>query len=249
MLKYHINWRFLDAVTLYISCIAAFFLIQGVAAMAEDNSQSNSFDAPEISPITAPNNGTKDIGEQEATTTPGQATQLLGFPIASHSHGSEGVPFPEVSSIVWDPDPPSARESSLPSGSATPLPTETPYERPRRCEGNKTIRIEIYADIAEKKEPPFYDVLYAPEDLVPLDSAEVYGTKVKVFAYGPGSDDSVYRRMRTHNVPCLPYRYRMSNRAIYEDFGHNALKNYDKDPKGPGAFDPWVTKKLFGSRR
>jgi hypothetical protein len=52
--------------------------------------------------------------------------------------------------------------------------------------------------------------------------------------------------MEIYAVPCVPYRVRMSNVAYYYDQGHNALKNYDGDPKGKGKLSDIIQRKLFG---
>lgn len=221
---------------------AALMLFQMVNAIAQEQLAARTPDSdPELSRAEGSN-------RVAASASPMQE-ERVGLPVSSHIKGSEGILFPDVKSIVWDPNPPAARESVSPTETPAPIPTEKPYGRPGRCEENKTTRRELYPNLIEEKGPPFYDVLYAPEELVPLDSAQVYGTKAKVFGYGTGSDESVYLRMRIHQVPCVPYRYRMSNKTVYEDFGNNALKNYDKDPAGKGEFDVWVSRKLFGKRK
>lgn len=172
-----------------------------------------------------------------------------GIPVLSHIRGSEGITFPEVGSIVWDPNPRTLREPDVLGILITPIPTETPYQTPKSCQENKTLRQDVKSDLVEEKSPPIYDVLYVPEDLVPLDAQSVFGVKTKVFGYSSGADDALELRMSMDRVPCLPYRYRISNKGIYEDFGFNALKNYDKDPAAKGVYHPWVSRKIFGSGR
>lgn len=171
------------------------------------------------------------------------------FPIASHSKVNEGIPFPPVDSIVWDPDPPGLRELWESTPRAEPVPIATPYQRPSRCERNYTTRSVMYSDSREERDKPLYDTLYLAEDMIPLDPAEVYGARARLYPYGPTSGEGVYLRMESDRVPCVPYRVRMTNAARYEDFGLNALKNYTKDQSGQGLFDPWVSNKLFGRKR
>ncbi|MEY4700530.1 MAG: hypothetical protein RL326_717 [Pseudomonadota bacterium] len=178
-----------------------------------------------------------------------QPTFRSWFPIASHIKLNEGIPFPPLESIVWDPDPPGLKELRESAPPAVPMPTATPYQRPTRCERHYTKRIVLYPDDVEVKDKPLYDKLFLPEDMIPLDPAEVYGERARLYAYGPTADEGVYMRMESARVPCVPYRVRMTNSVEYEDFGFNALKNYTKDQSGPGVFDPWVTAKLFGKKK
>jgi hypothetical protein len=92
-----------------------------------------------------------------------------------------------------------------------------------------------------------YDVLYLPEDLLPSDPTEVFGTQTMVRTYGPNSGEGVHVRMEVDEVPCLPYRTRITETTEYVDLGRNALKNYDKKQSEEGEFHPWIAQKLFGA--
>lgn len=170
-------------------------------------------------------------------------------PVASHIRLKEGIPFPPPDSIVWDPDPPGLRQLLMNTPPITPMPTETPYQRPRKCSQHRTVRTVTRPGEAEEKDKTLYDVLYLPEDLVPLDSEEVYGARARLYPYGLASGESVYSRMELDRVPCLPYRTRMTNSATYEDFGDRALRNYSKDQSGPGVLHAWVSQKLYGRKK
>lgn len=167
----------------------------------------------------------------------------------SHLRGKEGVPFPTQGEIVWDPDPPSWR-AAVEEGrrrETISIPPK-PYQRPSKCERNETKREILYPDSNEKEGDIIYDLLFLPENLETEESAEVFGKKTRLRAYGPGADPSVYTRMETHDVPCVPYRFRMTNIASYTDSGLNALRNYDKDPSGPGILHRWVQQEMFGKK-
>lgn len=181
--------------------------------------------------------------------TSAQPTPRSWFPIASLIKLHEGLPFPPVDSIVWDPDPPGLKELRESSPPAVPIPIATPYQRPSRCERHYTTRTVMYPDAVEEKDTPLFDKLYLAEDMVPIDSAEVYGARARLYTYGTTSGEGVYLRMESDRVPCVPYRVRMTNTARYEDFGFNALKNYTKDQSGQGTFDAWVSNKLFGRKK
>jgi len=181
--------------------------------------------------------------------TSAQPTPRSWFPIASHIKLGEGIPLPPGDSIVWDPDPPGLKELRESSPPAAPIPIATPYQRPSRCERHYTTRTVMYPNAVEEKDKPLYDKLYLAEDMVPLDPAEAYGARARLYSYGPTSGEGVYLRMESDRVPCVPYRVRMTNAARYEDFGFNALKNYTKDQSGQGTFDAWVSNKLFGRKK
>jgi hypothetical protein len=90
----------------------------------------------------------------------------------------------------------------------------------------------------------YYDTLYLPEDMVPLDSSEVFGQETHLVPYGPESGEGAYLHMKVHGVPCLPYRIRITRDFDYRDLGRNAYKNYDASPGDEGKFHSWVSKKL-----
>jgi hypothetical protein len=92
------------------------------------------------------------------------------------------------------------------------------------------------------------DILYLSEDLVPIDPEEVFGAGITLYPYGEKSGDAVYTRMQVHDVPCVPYRIRITRAAQYEDYGLNALRNYSKDPAGKGTLDIRIQRKLFGPK-
>lgn len=190
----------------------------------------------------------KEGGISTSPTTSAEDSEIIpsfdpyAKKVLSHIRGEEGVPFPDGDEMVWDP----AIDALYSATPAPDAPTPKPYERPRKCERNETVRTIDYP--SETEEPnALYDVLYISEELVPLDPGEAFGETARLYTYGLQSDQSVYTRMEVHDVPCVPFRQRMTNKATYNDYGINALKNYDKDPAGKGTFDPRVQAKLFGA--
>jgi hypothetical protein len=161
--------------------------------------------------------------------------------ILSHLTGKEGVPLPSSEESVWMPAPtpdPTAVYASLP----TPLPTPTPYQRPFICSKNETRR-EVYEKSVEA-ERMLVDILFIPENLIPLEPTEVFGTRVSVVPYGPNESGASFTRMEIYSVPCLPYRVRWTNTTRYFDSGLNAYRNYDKEPAGRGTLHPIMSKAL-----
>jgi len=157
--------------------------------------------------------------------------------------GNEGIPFPDPASIRdEDMSPP----TPTPEPTPTPLPTSTPWQKPRRCEVDRT-RVEVHSPESNSHETN-YEILFVYEDFIPLDPVEVYGSKVRVHGYNPLDGEGAEVRMEIYQVPCIPYRIRRTNYAHYYDTGLNALKNYDSDPTGRGKIHPWISQKIFGSQ-
>jgi hypothetical protein len=159
----------------------------------------------------------------------------------THVRGPEGIPFPKPEEIYVDSflPPPLSPENKM--AEALPASQST---KPPRCDSNETKREERPLDDGNKEETTLYEALYLPEELVPVDIAEVYGTKVKLYPYGVRSGTGGYIRMRADAVPCVPYRIRITNRAWYLDRGNNAFKNFDREPGGKGELSNWIRQKL-----
>lgn len=157
--------------------------------------------------------------------------------------GSEGIPFPDPASIT-DEDfyPP----TPTPKATFTPLPTATPWQKPGRCELDKT-EVVVHSPERDPKDV-YYEELFVYEGFMPLDPVEVYGAKVRVHPYNPQDGKGAEIRMEMYGVPCIPYRFRMTATSYYYDTGLNALKNYDTDPTGKGTPHPWILKKLYGNK-
>lgn len=161
--------------------------------------------------------------------------------VLSHVTGKEGIPLPPSQESVWMPIPtpdPTALYAELPP----PPPTPTPYQRPFVCSKNETRR-EAYETSAEP-ERMLVDILFIPERLVPMEPAEVFGSRVSIIPYGPNESEATLTRMEIYAVPCLPYRIRWTNTTKYFDSGLNAYRNYDKDPSGRGILHPIMSNAL-----
>jgi hypothetical protein len=164
--------------------------------------------------------------------------------LLSHSIGKEGVPFPKPEDSKWPP----GRNSDVKAvPTEVPVPTPTPYQQPKRCTKNETQRV-VYKE-KETETKLFTDYLYIPEELIPMDPEEVFGSKVSLIPYGPEAGEVAKIQMRINEVPCVPYRQRLTNTTWYYDTGINALKNYDGAPSGPGKLHPLMQQKLYPSKR
>jgi hypothetical protein len=162
--------------------------------------------------------------------------------LRGHYRLTSGVGFPSSAEIVVPPVP----TFSTPSISDEPAvwhSEEQPLSRPPRCEKNGTNRVLRYPEADDTK--ILHEQIYLSEDLVPLDAAEVYGSQVRLISYGEPASLEVMQRMRSEQIPCVPFRRRLTAAAIYEDWGINALKKYEAKPAAPGVFHPWIEQKLF----
>lgn len=166
--------------------------------------------------------------------------QDLEHPI-SHTKGHEGVPFPNPAQVVLKPKPTEPAGSQA-APTQAPVWSPEPYERPTSCAKNETKRVEY--DPKGNDSVTYVDRLFVREDLVPIDSSEVYGPKVDLIPYGPSESSATMVRMSIYRVPCVPYRMRMTGKAEYIDTGVNALKNYTSNPAGKGVLHPFVEEKL-----
>jgi hypothetical protein len=159
----------------------------------------------------------------------------------THVRGSDGVPFPKPEEVVFEPSPPPVIK---PSTGMSPKVEDREFRKPPRCESPQTIR-DVWPLDEEKEERIIGDVLYLPEHLMPVDPMEVFGSKVRVFTYGPTSGNGVDIRMTIDAVPCVPYRIRVTNHARYYHKGDRALRNYDKRLNGEGNYHSWIQQKVF----
>lgn len=161
----------------------------------------------------------------------------------SHVRGKDGVEFPPTEEVILKP---------LPTPTAGPAPTELPvwspepYTRPSRCQTNQTKRVVWNEKASEPENEVLNDILFVEKGLIPLDPEESFGNTPRLMPYETPLSKGSLINMEIYAVPCVPYRVRMSNVAYYYDQGHNALKNYDGDPKGKGKLSDIIQRKLFG---
>lgn len=180
----------------------------------------------------------QSIPQAKKPTSP-VATQIP----RTHVRAKDGVPFPKREEVVFPtpiPLPTFAMTNTMVEDIPPPV-----YKKPPRCDRPETRRVESIFDDGNEEETIIGEVLYLPEDLMPLDPGEVFGAKVQTYPYGPNSGDGVNIRMTLDRAPCVPYRLRVTNRARYYDTGDFALKNYDKQPGGRGQYHPWMQERLF----
>lgn len=159
----------------------------------------------------------------------------------SHRKGTEGVPFVPPSQVVFQPQPTSV-PGEEPKATPAAVWSPEPYQRPSACAKNETKRIEHTPNGDDSV--TYIDRLFVSDDLVPLDTSEVYGPKASLIPYGPNEPEATFVRMEIYRVPCVPYRMRSTGKADYIDTGINALKNYSANPAGKGVLHVFVEQKL-----
>lgn len=162
----------------------------------------------------------------------------------THVRSKSGVGFPKYEELVLAPVPTPAAVAHVERKRWTP----PEYKRPGRCQDDATRRIESRVGDVSKEEVVLYDVLYLPEDYVPMDPIEVFGERTRLVPYAPIIEDGTLMMMKMDNVPCLPFRTRITTSAIYYDTGKNAYKNYSKKASSRGEYHPFMRKKLFGTK-
>lgn len=162
----------------------------------------------------------------------------------THVRSKSGVAFPKYEEVVLEPRP---TQAPTPAVERKPW-TRPEYKRPGRCQDDATRRVENPIGDQSKEEKVLYDVLYLPEDYVPMDPIDVFGERTQMVPYSPSIDEGTLMMMKMDNVPCVPYRTRITTARIYFDTGRNALKNYSKAQSGRGEYHHFMREKLFGTK-
>jgi len=177
--------------------------------------------------------------------TPGaeSPSQNIHKPL-SRVMGRDGIAFPKPEEVLLKPSPTSA-PTEFDTPTPAPLWSPTPYPPPRKCESNGIKREIIYEDADDSE--IMRDKLFLPEDLVPLDPDEVFGTHVTLEPYGPALDEATLQTMELFKVPCVPYRVRRTARTQYYLFGDHALRRYTGNPTGKEKPHPFIQQKLNSS--
>lgn len=187
------------------------------------------------------------VAKEENTPSPDGYLEGQSGRVTAHLRVRSGVEFPSADHVVLPSFP--EVSPSLYMSMSEPARSETKpvtYERPARCEKNFTNRTLRYPESDDTT--LIYEKIYLIQDLVPLDTIEVYGPKVRLVPYGGEDAESENRRMALDQVPCVPFRRRLTAAALYEDYGTAALKNYSQKPSGNGVMHVWVEQKLYGKR-
>ena len=182
--------------------------------------------------------------QQEAESLPQLSSHQQKHRNRTHIKMSGGLAFPLSEHVVLE----SKTETSSGSDGRF-VEAMRVFELPPRCDQNHTDREERGSLALSGAEETLLDSVYLREELAPVDASEVFGQKTRVFPYGPKSNPGVLYRMRADEIPCVPFRIRVTSRALYRDRGENALKNYDRDPSDRGTHHPWIARKISGKTK
>jgi hypothetical protein len=191
--------------------------------------------------------GSQHVEREEMVTSDKGYFETTSSRVTAHLRVKSGVGFPPAESVVLPPFPEVDVASYLSlSEPARWEAVSVKHERPPRCEKNFTNRSLRYPELDDTT--LVHEELYLSQDLVPLDTSEVYGPKVRLLPYGGEDAELENRRMALKQVPCVPFRRRLTAAALYEDYGTAALKNYSQKPSGNGVMHAWVEQKLYGKK-
>lgn len=188
------------------------------------------------------------VNALEQSVTSSQPSKLLSDDpakkIVGYYRGTEGVPLPDSKTLAEKSIPSSVTSPKITSNVTKQYSTQlqVPREFPR-CSDNGSKRVET--GLTPQASEPAYDVLYLPPDLVPPEAGEVYGTKTRVRIVENPASPLVAFHLTEDSIPCIPFRVRIFDSAKIYDKGRNALKNFDRNPRGQGEFHAWVKEKIF----
>lgn len=185
---------------------------------------------------------TREIDEKDVGPAP------MELPVIKHYRSTHGIPLPKAEEI---PDLFNLSREEIETGvkeafrqalpelarlyTAQPLPLceESKTEKGvvlKGPEGRKTRKTAP----ADKSASLKFDVVYLLPEQMPLNSEMTLGAKTTVRPYRAGSKDKASLLAQLSQIPCLPYRVRVTEKARYVHYGLDALKNYDKNPDGKG---------------
>ncbi len=216
-------------------------------ASADDPNRSLRQDVEALHRQSSPDlDARKKVSTLEQEVSSGQETYAYAQRDRTRTHikMTGGLPFPLSEHVVLEP-----KEGSVTVSDDHFVEALRVFELPSRCDQNRTDREDISSLVLSGTEETLLDSLYLREEWAPVDASEVFGEKTKVFPVGQRSNPGVLYRMRADEVPCIPFRIRVTSRAIYRDRGENALRNYDRDPADRGANHPWIARKIFDKNR
>lgn len=110
--------------------------------------------------------------------------------------------------------------------------TLVPHDLPD-CRAAKTETRS--AKTKNDQEKIFFDMLFIRKEMIPLNADEVFGKKTLIRSFRLDKATPSTLSAIGLNVPCLPYRMRVTNAGVFKHQGIDALKNYDSGPSGPGV--------------
>jgi len=113
------------------------------------------------------------------------------------------------------------------------------------CKSDYWERIPTEQGDPDRDMEVVYDMLWVPPSAsLPSDFEVVFGLKTVVRPYYAKDPDAPTYAAAGLNITCLPTRIRATRAMAFRYEGASALKNYDKDPYGPGEMHPLMQELL-----
>ncbi len=163
--------------------------------------------------------------------------QVLG-----HVQSGDVESFPTSSEIKGSEPPKAPRERER---TGPPKPLQFAVKVPQKmeelpnCPKDTSMKYQFGEPTAEESTKK--DILFIRSE-IPSVPDELFGKNVRVFQYKGTTGDPVSVAIKNMRVPCLPFRMRLSEHLSVQDFGLNALRNYDREFNGKGDLHPYVQK-------
>jgi len=173
--------------------------------------------------------------------------------ILVHYRGSLGELIP-TKEQVWNPRellPPEEIRRQLEAMEPEILKTEMDLAKARpieRCAESKTVKERLPGAAhgpKDKEKKVMLDLLFMNKDDIPREPDEAFGREVEMRPYEAGSLEPTSIYIDKVGTKCLPYRLRITRDFQIQDYGLNAMFNYDDDPFGKGKLSPLMTKKIL----
>lgn len=111
------------------------------------------------------------------------------------------------------------------------------------CKKNRTIKIPFDDPVPESEDGIIVDTLFAPSELIPNDLKEAFGEEIKVRPF-TGKPDNESLSYKAVNIPCFPFRVRITKNYIIREEGENAVKDYSEGPYTKGKMSKIMRLKL-----
>jgi hypothetical protein len=171
--------------------------------------------------------------------------------ILRHIRGTEGIPFPTSADVELPFTVPEEEVKKQLDGYFRALEgvakQQSTVPQLPACAQNKSDRAPTNYTLPDQRNQVLLDMLFIRKEDLPLDPKEIFGNSVMVRPYSTEEPNVDSLSALGVGIQCLPTRLRVTRAFTIRDEGRNALKNYDKDPNGPGEFHITLKEK-FGEK-
>lgn len=162
--------------------------------------------------------------------------------VIAHYKGKDGIPFPDKLGPVVQTNPAELARGLVVilNGQAGLLKQGTKVGVIGQCRANKTVRKKAKVINEKIKDRVLSDMLFIQKEYLPLKPQEAFGAITSVKPYWNDRSNSSSVMATQFNVPCLPYRIRITGSNSFAHFGKDAIRNYDGDPNGKGELRDYL---------